>query len=302
MAQDGAPVVSVVMTARDQERFIEAAIDSITAQTFAGFELIVIDDYSTDMTRELATQRAKEDPRIVVACCAASGRVACLNHALTLARGRYVAIMDADDLAAPERLALQAAFLDQNTDVVAVGAALTYLRPEELRIPQVAGRKVTVKPARPESRLGGFFPRPLPIIHSATMFRRDAMLKAGGYRAALKHQEDTDLFLRLEEAGDVRNLPDILHYYRQHPDNTGRRYPLRQTASWVLSVLLARRRRRGLRDWADAHGRVGLWLHLASSAPGTTLHAVALVALHYARKRVKHRRQRQWLHLRAAEA
>lgn len=284
---------SVIMTAKNEERHIRAAISSILAQSLPDFELIVMDDRSVDRTVEIVRDMAREDPRITLLCASGSGRVACLNAALACARAPYVAIMDADDLANPERLALQVRYLDLNPNVVAVGGAVSYLAASETMIPAPDGRKVTQKPARPQSRLEGIVFKPLPIMHSAAMMRLDAVREVGGYREALRHQEDTDLFLRLEEIGEVHNLPEVLHYYRQHQNNTSRRHMVAQCASRQLALALARRRRLGMNDWAYKHGRAASWALLLLRDPllaaRATLGTVLLVMRH-GRKRRKLRR------------
>ncbi len=113
------------MTARNAHPFVAAAVESILGQRYRDFELIVIDDRSTDDTHRILRRLARTDPRITLLCAPQAGRVACLNTALAAARSPYVAIMDADDLAHPDRLGLQVDFLDRHPRVVAVGAAVT---------------------------------------------------------------------------------------------------------------------------------------------------------------------------------
>lgn len=265
----------VIMTARNEDVHIRSAINSILSQTYSNFELVIIDDRSTDRTREVVRELARTDPRIILLCAGQSGRVACLNAAIAAARAPYLAIMDADDLAPPDRLALQCAFLDSHPGVVAVGGAVTYIGASETALCNVDdGRKITEKPAMPISKLEGLMMKPLPIMHSAAMMRREAVLEAGGYREALRHQEDTDLFLRLEEIGEVRNLPDVLHYYRQHAGNTSRRHFIAQCAARQLALVLARRRRLGLSDWAYNRGRAPTWGMLVVRDPVATFRTV----------------------------
>ena len=284
------------MTARNEEKHIRQAVGSILGQSLGHFELIVVDDCSSDSTREIVQDMAQCDPRITLLCTSARGRVACLNAALAAARAPYVAIMDADDLAHPDRLALQCAFLDRHPGVVALGGAVTYIADSEAAIPlALEGRKVTEKPSKPRSRLDGFPMWPLPIMHSAAMMRTEAVLDAGGYRKALLHQEDTDLFLRLEELGEVRNLPQVLHYYRQHTDNTSRRHFLAQCASRQLALVLARRRRLGLSDWASGHGRWATWGILTVRDPLSALRGVAGTMFLAVRQYAKRRRLLQGL-------
>jgi len=282
------------MTAKDQEPYISAAIESILDQSYTDFELIVIDDGSTDRTGQIIQEIAARDPRVVVSSCPTRGRVPCLNHALSVVRGRYIAIMDADDLSHPERLRLQVEHLEANPDVQVLGSRHADLRQNEFAIPPLVGRAVAMKPVMPRSRLRGFNIRPLPLMHATALMRREALDRIGGYRRAFRHQEDTDLFMRLEEVGEIRNLPEVLYFYRRHENNTGRRHPVAQTASWVLSVILAKRRRRGRDDWADAASTGEIWRKLALHEPVLALHAGLLVLFQYMRKKRKHVAQHRW--------
>ncbi|WP_137390110.1 glycosyltransferase family 2 protein [Rhodoligotrophos defluvii] len=287
--------VSVLMTARDVSEFIAESLQSILRQTHQDFEFLVVDDQSTDQTADVIRRIAAEDDRVVLLCSSKQGRIPALNTALAAARGQYVAIMDADDLADPSRLALQKAYLDEHPNVVAVGSALTYIGPDETAPISLSGRKVTIKPEQPRTMLGGWNARPLAIVHSTAMMRREAVIAAGGYRPALIHQEDTDLFLRLEEMGEVRNLPQILHYYRQHSANTGRRHLVAQCAAWRLALALAERRRSGQTDPAFFHGRAAVWTHLALRAPGAALRLALWVTVEVMRRMRKRRRLFQML-------
>ncbi|MGF7159671.1 glycosyltransferase involved in cell wall biosynthesis [Rhodoligotrophos appendicifer] len=276
------------MTAKNQERFIAGAIASILRQSYCEFELLVVDDQSTDQTAAIVRSLMEVDPRVTLLCCATPGRVACLNYALSVARSDYIAIMDADDLAPPHRLSLQVDFLDRHPRVVAVGGAFCHIGQDELD-PVTAGdgRPISPKPLSPRSRLNGLRPKPLPILHSTVVMRRATVVEAGLYRPALIHQEDTDLFLRLEELGEIRNLPDVVHFYRQHDANTGRRYPIGQSAAWALALMLARRRRRGLTDWAYGNDRGRVWLLLCVCASISALNALLLIVLETRRRRGK---------------
>src|ERR1700722_2036753 len=120
-----APRLSVLMPVFNGGRFLAAAVESILKQSLRDFELIAIDDGSTDQSASLLSQLAGSDDRIRVIRQANAGIVTALNRALELARGEYIARMDADDAALPSRLARQAAFLDGHPDVAVVGSAIT---------------------------------------------------------------------------------------------------------------------------------------------------------------------------------
>jgi hypothetical protein len=116
----GVPALTVVMTVYNGSPYVEEAVNSLLAQDFDDFELVIVDDGSTDGTAEALARRT--DPRMRLVRRAHAGRVAALNHAVGLARGRYLANLDADDVALPGRLALPVRFLDDHPDVAVVGS------------------------------------------------------------------------------------------------------------------------------------------------------------------------------------
>jgi len=130
------PTVSVVLPVFNAEDFLCTALDSILEQDQADFELIAINDGSTDRSRALLEERQRHDPRVRLVSRANRGLVASLNEGIALARGRYIARMDADDIALPQRLRLQAAYLDQHPSCVCVGS--------DVELMDDAGRKLVV--------------------------------------------------------------------------------------------------------------------------------------------------------------
>ena len=178
------PKISVIMPAYNAERYIREAIDSILRQTWSDFELIIIDDGSTDSTAAIIA--GYTDNRIRFCPNAQNmGVAATLNRGLELACGAYIARMDADDISLPERFAKQAAYLDAHPDVTVCGTAI------EL-----------------------FFP--CGIAHPSVMMRRAAILELGGYDPAFNGMEDYELWCRVAEKGKIAVLPEILLRYRIH--------------------------------------------------------------------------------------
>ena len=116
------PTVSVVVRVYNAERHLREAVESVLAQTFADFELLAIDDGSNDAS--VAILESYGDPRIRIVSQPNGGKIAAAQRGLAEARGRYVAILDADDRSAPERFARQVAYLEAHPDVVMVGSAL----------------------------------------------------------------------------------------------------------------------------------------------------------------------------------
>src|SRR5262249_39912793 len=121
------PAVSVVMSVFNGERYLDEAIGSILSQTFRDFEFIVIDDGSTDSTPQIFAGYPKTDPRTVVHRQAHQGIIAALNAGCSLARGGYIARMDADDVALPERLQRQVEYLESCPKVGVVGSSINII-------------------------------------------------------------------------------------------------------------------------------------------------------------------------------
>jgi hypothetical protein len=237
------PLVSVVLPVHDGATFVALSIGSILAQTFDAFELLVVDDGSRDATPAILADIAAQDRRLRVLTQPLLGLVPALNRGLVEARGRYVARMDADDVAMPERLACQVAALDRHLGVAAMGSAC-----------QLIGRDGSVlghrhPPADPAAirhalRWGNC------MIHPTMMLRRDAVLDAGGYRAAFRLAEDFDLWLRLSERHDLMNLPQSLLGYRQHAGQSTWQELEQRSLSELAALVVAEQRRAGEQDRA----------------------------------------------------
>ncbi|MCE5325924.1 MAG: glycosyltransferase [Planctomycetaceae bacterium] len=204
------PAVSIVMAAYNAQRSIAATIDSVLAQTHRDFELIVVNDGSADDTAG-AVRRAN-DRRIVLHTNAANiGQTASLNVGLRMARGRYVARIDAGDLSMPRRLERQLAFLAAHPQYAVLGTAAIKIAPDGRRL-GVARRPRTM----PEVLLRMFYVSPL--IHISTMFDRKVALDAGGYDEKFRITADHDLWSRLIVAGHrITSLPAALAAYEINP-------------------------------------------------------------------------------------
>lgn len=202
------PRISILMPVWNGEPHLAAAVDSLLAQTFTDFELLVIDDGSTDRTPEIL--RNYTDPRLRILRLAHGGIVVALNHGLAQARADWVARLDADDLSEPLRLELQWQAVSRRPGAVLCHTAVTFFG---------AGNGLGVGAARlPRSR--SFTALRLcghcPIVHSTVMFRREAARAVGGYRPAERHAEDFSLWGRLLEQGEFIGLPEKLVRFRLH--------------------------------------------------------------------------------------
>lgn len=200
--------VTVFVAVYNGDAFLAETIESVLTQTYRDFELLVIDDCSIDRTAEIL--QAFDDPRLRVERNERNrGRTYTRNRGLQLGRGELLAVLDADDVCEPERLARSVAFLESHPDVAAVGSAATYV--------DEVGRPLFVNRVPTDSRL--IRERLFTVncfVHSSVMLRREWALAVGGYDERLSQAEDYDLLLRLSARHALANLPEPLVRYRIH--------------------------------------------------------------------------------------
>jgi glycosyltransferase involved in cell wall biosynthesis len=201
------PKVTVLMPVYNGARYLRAAIDSVLAQSLADFELLVVDDGSSD--ESVAIARAIADPRVkVMAGHGRRGLPGTLNLGLKAAAGEYIARLDQDDIARHDRFEKQAAWLDARPEVALVGS-LARLIDEDGRHTGLVRRPVSAIGIRWYSFLEN------PLIHSSAMFRRGVATALGGYDESLAISEDFDLWLRMLDAHAVENIDETLIDYRR---------------------------------------------------------------------------------------
>ena len=199
------------MPVHNGEPYLGAAIESILRQSFADFELLIIDDGSTDHSYEIA--RTYADPRIRLLRNPQNLRlIATLNRGLEEARGKYVARMDADDISLPQRLQAQVAFLDRHAEVGALGSAVQVIGAD-------GGPDVQVRFPDSHVLIRWALLFASPIAHPAVMMRKALVKRLGGYRAHAVHCEDYDLWWRAIGETRLANLDDVLLQLRKHEGN-----------------------------------------------------------------------------------
>jgi tetratricopeptide (TPR) repeat protein len=237
------PIVSVVMSVFNGERFVSEAVDSILNQTFRDFEFIIIDDGSTDGTADILARYQKADPRVVVHHHPNKGQVPSLNIGCGLARGRYIARIDADDIALPERLERQIDYLEQNPQVALLGSSIRNI--------DETGRHLSTWPLPTgdkeiKERLFGF--QDIPFCHVTLVFRREAFRAVNGYRTAFAPAEDYDLWLRMAERWQLANLPEPLVKVRRRAQSLSFRSARQQVISRLVAWSVSAIRRAGGSD------------------------------------------------------
>jgi glycosyltransferase involved in cell wall biosynthesis len=232
------------MPVRNGARWLRQAVDSVLNQEFRDFELVIIDDGSDDDTVGLLDRCARDD-RVRVLRQPPQGIAAALNRGIAAARAPCLARLDADDVARPDRLARQLAFLDHHDRVDLVGSAAQVID----EVGTVIG---CVAPPTDSGKLARHLRRGNPIVHSSIMMRADAVRRVGGYRNAFGAAEDYDLWLRMAENAGIANLPERLVALRRHDASVSRRNAVRQAFSVRLAQRSAAARRTGASDPAAA--------------------------------------------------
>lgn len=206
MNVNNTPKISVIMSVFNGEKYLKEAVESILNQTYSNFEFIILNDASTDNTKNILLEF--DDPRIIIIENFENlGLTRSLNKALKLARGEYIARMDADDISHPLRFEKQVNFLDRNKKCLVVGTFMCLIDDN--------GRKYGVSGQYEKSEdIKNRLLIQNEIGHGSTMLRRLALEQAGYYNENFLYAQDYDLWLRLSEIGELNNLPEELYSLR----------------------------------------------------------------------------------------
>lgn len=200
--------VTVLMSVRNGEPYVEEAVQSVLTQTYEDFKFLILDNASTDRTLEII--RDFRDPRVeLVALGQDLGQTGALNRGLALADTPYIARMDADDVALPMRLGRQMGFLAGHPGVALVGSWFEVIDPEGRVISRhtpPAGHTEVLKAMLFEN----------PFAHTSTAFNRRAALACGGYDASFRCAQDYALWWRIALAHPVAIVPEFLAQVRLH--------------------------------------------------------------------------------------
>lgn len=230
-----APLVSVIMPTYNDRLAIEEAINSILKQTLTSWELIIVDDASTDGTAEFVAANFDDSRISLIRMEKNSGSGFCRNRAIEVAQGQFVAVMDADDISMPDRLQKQVDRLIAAPELAAVSAQV-------LEFGDWGGPVLGTWPTTAAGIAARQRAMKMPIPHPATMFRKDVLVAAGSYDVACRRAQDYSLFLSLSEAR-LETLAEPLVMYR-----TNRPVSLRYVLRNEQYSQLARQRMRMRRD------------------------------------------------------
>lgn len=205
------PAISVVMPAYNAERYIEQAIISILNQTLTNFELLIIDDASTDKTPSIIKKYQRKDARIKVIVNKTNLQIArSLNKLIKLARSEFVARMDADDVSFPRRLFLQYELIKKDKEIAVVGTDMVII--DKGGVP-ISKREYPDN----DKKLKGAMFRYSPFAHPVVMFRKKVFEEFGGYDVNLVPCEDIDLWFKIGSKYKFASIPQPLIYYRIVP-------------------------------------------------------------------------------------
>jgi GT2 family glycosyltransferase len=204
------PTVSILMSVHNGEKYLEQTLQSITSQTYTDFEVIIINDCSTDQTSNILGKYKDNEKFKIINNESCLGLTKSLNIGISKARGKYIARLDADDIALPERLSIQKQFLDDNKDIVCIGSASIIIDEN--------GNKTGFK--KVVSNIDTLKFRMIlanQISHPSAFFRTEIIKKIGGYNENYKYAQDFNLWSRLLKAGyKISNIEKPLILYRVH--------------------------------------------------------------------------------------
>lgn len=222
------PSVSVILPCYNAAQTLEETLESLAAQTHKDFEVLAVDDGSTDNTADILNRWAKKDSRFKVISRPHAGVISASNAGMLASIAPYIARLDADDRAHPQRLEKQLAFLNANPNIALVSCLVKAFPEEDVGDGfRIYLEWLNALISDEDIRREIFVESPLP--NPSVMIRREWMLRMGGYQDR-GFPEDYDLYLRLYLAGArFAKIPEVLHEWREHPDritHTDSRYSL----------------------------------------------------------------------------
>lgn len=215
------PKVSVIVTAHNYVEYLEKCLDSVLRQTYDDYEIVVVDDGSTDETPEILRDYSYEHPETIkVLTLSGEGLPTACNRGIEAASGEYIIRLDADDYFDENILMVEASFLEANPDVDLVYPDYYTINKEgeildHVRLPKV-GKEVKLLDRSP--------------LAAGAMYRRSAWEEIGGYNESLHYQEDYDFWIKFTTEFDVHNVNLPLMYYRQHGSSMSTNFAARMNA------------------------------------------------------------------------
>jgi glycosyltransferase involved in cell wall biosynthesis len=208
------PKVSIIIPCYNREKYIRQTIESVLSQTYKNIEIIAVDDGSTDATRDIIDDYIKKIKILQHPNRINKGQSAGINLGIRYSKGEYIAILDSDDMFAPEKIERQVKFLEEHPDVGLVysnGFAIDE-NGKKLYSIYKKGHKETNDPSK--VLLNCYF-----LVPNNSMVRRSELEKAGKFDESLRSAQDHDMAIRLAEVTKLAYIDDYLFYYRRHKDS-----------------------------------------------------------------------------------
>lgn len=243
------PHISVILPVFNAAAYVRQAVESVLAQTFSDFELVVIDDGSTDGSDRLLSELARMDSRIRLLAQENQGYSRTLNTAFQLAGGEFIARMDADDICLPMRFELQRQFLTDHPEIGVVGSRVLLIDPEGAPVCESFLEQHHEEIDRCHMAFCGSA-----IAHPSVLIRASLLGDVGGYRTEFEPAEDLDLWLRLAERTRLANIPQALLKYRLLEKSVSHTRRSEQRDKMIRAVDEAHSRRRSSHNISQNNG------------------------------------------------
>lgn len=220
------PEITIILSVHNSELYLAETLDSIFEQTFTNFELIIIDDCSTDNTREIIKEYTNNNKKCQVYHNSSNqGLTKNLNFGIRYARGRYIARMDADDICAKDRLYIQYSFLENNSDISVVGSWVQFID----KFGTITG---FFQPPTTDSLIKWELLFQNPLVHPSIMFRKEIIERFGNYDEKCYCSQDYELWIRLYFQLKYAIIPKYLLQLRKHENNLSSTHSHFQTEVW----------------------------------------------------------------------
>ncbi len=240
------PMVSIVMSVLNGERFLAEAVESVLNQSFSDLEAIVVNDGSTDRSGEILESIRETDSRLQIIHQENKGLVESLNRACALVRGKYIARLGADDIATRDRMKLQVDFMEKNPEVSVLAGAVEVI--------DASGKSLYFgsNPIDRDEVKAALVRGECPLWDTTVIMRTDVFQSVGGYRKLAVYSEDYDLFLRMSDHYQLANLATVLGKYRLHSGQVTVRKCKQSAMSGLAAKAAAVLRRNGNPDPLDS--------------------------------------------------
>ncbi len=247
------PILSVILSVRNGERFLPQALESIAHQTFQDFTCLVLDDGSTDSSGLILDTWARQDRRFrITRILKSQGLTKSLNHLLSLVQTPYVARHDADDISDPDRFQKQLTYLESHPEISLVGSAFDLVDDDGTRFGH------TAPPVDP-GVLKSILRRRNILAHGSWFARAEALKQLGGYRPFFRYAQDYDLLLRLIEGRSIASLPETLYQLRMSAG--GLSFEKQAAQAWYAKMAQQSTKRRAHQQADDT------WLQTQTEPP-----------------------------------